>query len=151
MPDINLKPSHRVGVVGAINPQSATTVQTSAWIDATTFHNYLALIALGAITATGLVNAKLQQATDNAGTGAKDVTGKAIAQMSAAAPNSNQQALINLKQEDLDIANGFKFFQLSITPSVAAALIEATIVGLDPRYGFGSDAANAAASQQQVV
>lgn len=150
MPDINLKPSQRVGVVGAINAQSATTVQTSAWIDATTFHNYLALIALGAITATGLVNAKLQQATDNAGTGAKDVTGKAIAQMSAAA-NSNQQALINLKQEDLDIANGFKFFQLSVTPSVAAALIEATVVGLDPRYGFASDAANAAASQQQVV
>lgn len=150
MPDINLKPSQRVGVVGAINPQSATTVQVSGWLDATVFHNYLALIAIGAITATGTVDAKIQQATSSGGAGAKDVTGKAIVQMLAAA-NANQQALINLKQEDLDIANGFKFFQLSITPAVAAALIEASILGVDPRYGFASDAGNANASQAQVI
>ncbi len=150
MPDINLKPSQRVGVVGAINPQSATTVQVSGWLDATAFHNFLGVIDTGAITATGLVDAKFQQATSNVGAGAKDVTGKAIVQLTAAA-NSNQQALINLKQEDLDINNGFKWIQLSITPSVAAALIAGNVLGVDPRFGMASDAGNANASQVQTI
>lgn len=150
MPDINLKPSQRASVVGAINPQSATTVQVSGWLDATAFHNFLAVIQTGAITATGLVDAKIQQATSSGGAGAKDVTGKAIVQL-VAASNANQQALINLKQEDLDIANGFKWFQLSVTPSVAAALIGASVLGFDPRFGMASDSTNANATQVQVI
>jgi len=150
MPDINLKPSQRVGVVGAINPQSATTVQVSGWLDATVFHNYLAIVEVGAMISTGLVDAKIQQATSSGGAGAKDVTGKAITQMTQTT-NPNEQALINLKQEDLDIANGFNFFQLSITPSVEAALIGGVVLGVDPRYGFASDSTNCASSQEQVV
>lgn len=145
---INLKPSQRVAIVGAIDTQSATTVKTSGWIDATLFHNYMAILQNGAITATGTLDGKLQQATDSSGTSAKDVTGKAITQQ-AAGTNDNQQAVINLKQEDLDFANGFKFFRLSMTPATAAALINGLVLGLDPRYGVASD--NKAASQAQTV
>lgn len=148
MPDINLKPSQRAAIIGSINPQSATAVQVTDWIDATAFHNFLALISVGVIAATGTVDAKIQQATSNTGAGAKDIPGKVIAQM-LAVPNSNQQALINLKHEDFDIQNGFKFFQLSVTPAVAAALISANVFGVDPRYGFASD--SAAASQAQTI
>jgi hypothetical protein len=151
MSGINLKPSQRVAVVAAIPPQSVAAVQTSGWIDATLFHNYLAMVQLGTLGAAATVDAKLQQATDNAGTGAKDVAGKAIAQFLKATPDDNKQALINLKQEDLDFANGFKFFRLSITPAVAASQIAGTVFGMDTRYGAASDAGNAAASQAQVV
>jgi hypothetical protein len=147
--DIQLKPSQRAGVVGNISPISASAVQTSGWIDATTFHNYLAIIGTGVMGASGTVDAKLQQATDNAGTGAKDVTGKAIAQYLHATPDDGKQALINLKQEDLDFANGFKFFQLSITPAVAASEIEGLVLGFDPRFGFAD--ANAATTQSQII
>lgn len=150
MPDINLKPSQRASVVGAVNPQSATTVQVSGWLDSAAFHNFLAVIQTGAITATGLVDAKIQQATSSGGAGAKDITGKSIVQLTAAA-NANQQALINLKHEDLDIANGFRWIQLSVTPSVAAALIGATVLGFDPRFGMASDTGNASAAQVQAV
>jgi hypothetical protein len=105
----------------------------------------------GVLGASATVDAKLQQATDNSGTGVKDVTGKAITQFLKATPDDGKQALINLKQEDLDFANGFKWFRLSITPATAACLIAGAVLGMDPRYGAASDAANAATTQAQVV
>jgi hypothetical protein len=104
MTGINFKPSQRSSLVGVIAPISAAAVQTSAWIDATTFHNFLVL-------------------------------GKAIVQFTKANADDGKTALINLKQEELDFANGFKFFRLSITPAVAASLIYGDVRGFDPRYG----------------
>jgi len=148
MPDINLKPSQRASIIGAIPPQSAAAVQVSGWLDVTTFHNLMAVVQLGTIGAAATVDAKIQQATSNAGAGAKDVAGKAIVQFTKANTDDNKQALINLKHEDLDIANGFKFVQLSITPAVAATLIAGTVYGFDPRYGQATD--NDAATVTQV-
>lgn len=144
-----LKPSQRVGIVGVISPVSqAAGTATSGWIDATTFHNYMAIVKSGVLGASATLDAKIQQATDNAGTGAKDVTGKAITQI-VKASGDNKQVTIDLKQEDLDFNNGFKFFQLSATVATAASLIDGTILGFDPRYGFGTD--NDAASVVQNV
>ncbi len=145
-----IRPSDRASVLGTIPPQSATTVKVSGWLDATKFHNILALIATGTMTATGTVDAKFQQATDNSGTGAKDVTGKSITQLLAAS-NSNNQVFINMHQEDLDIANGFKWIQLSITPATAASLIAGAVLGFDPRNLGASSSVNANASLVQVV
>jgi hypothetical protein len=139
MTGLNLKPSQRSSLVGVIAPLSAGAVQASAWIDATTFHNFLATVGLGVLGAAATVDAKLQQATDAAGTGAKDVAGKAVTQFTKANADDGKTALINLKQEDLDFANGFKFFRLSITPAVAASLIYGEVRGFDPRYGLATD------------
>lgn len=142
-----LKPSQRVGVVGFISPLSqAAGTATSGWMDATTFHNYMAVLKTGVLGASATVDAKLQQATDNSGTGVKDVTGKAITQLVKASNDANQ-VTIDLKQEDLDFGNGFKWFRLSVTVATAASLIDATILGFDPRYGFATD--NDAASVVQ--
>ncbi len=137
--DTSLKPSQRAAIVGVVNPQSASSVQTSGWIDATKFHKFMALILAGALGASATVDAKLEQATASDGTGAKDVTGKSITQLTKAGTDDNKQVVINLKQEDLDFANGFKFFRLSITPATAACLISGVVLGLDPRYGAASD------------
>ena len=143
------RPSQRVRIVGFISPvsQAAGTV-TSGWMDATTFHKFLVALKTGVLGAAATVDAKLQQATDNAGTGAKDVTGKAITQLGKAS-NDNNQVTIDLKQEDLDFNNGFKWFRLSVAVGVAASLVDATILGFDARYGFGTD--NDAASVVQNV
>ncbi|MFZ5719208.1 MAG: hypothetical protein ACOY5Y_07040 [Pseudomonadota bacterium] len=147
--DTALSPSQRAAVVGVVNPQSATTVQTSGWIDASTFHKFMAIISVGAIAASGTVDAKLEQATASDGTGAKDVTGKAITQLTDAGTDDNKQVIINLKQTDLDFANDFQFFRLSITPATAAALISGVVLGMDPRYGAASD--NDAATVDEIV
>lgn len=140
----NLKPTQRVALLTTVDPQSATTVQRTGWIDASGFSNLLAVLSLGTISATGTVDAKLEQATDNSGTGAKDVAGKAITQMTQAGGSSNKQALINCKSTDLDFANGFKFVRFSITPATAAALIAAGLYGLDARYEPAAQSANVA-------
>ncbi|MEH2705221.1 hypothetical protein [Bradyrhizobium elkanii] len=149
MSGIALKPSQRVSVVDVINPQSANAVQTSGWIDATKFHNFMAVLMVGAIGAAATVDAKLEQATSNAGAGAKDVTSRAITQLTKAGVDDNKQVLINLKQEDLDFNNGFKFFRLSMTPAVAASLIAGAVLGFDARYDFATD--NDAATVDEVV
>jgi hypothetical protein len=138
MSGISVKPSFRAGIVGVISPQSTSTTVTSGWIDATTFHNYLALIKAGVLGTAATVDAKLQQATDSSGTGAKDVTGKAITQL-VKASNDNNQVSIDLKQEDLDFNNGFKFFRLSVTVGTAASLVDGTVLGFDPRYNTAQD------------
>ncbi|WP_375780862.1 hypothetical protein ACE103_20190 [Bradyrhizobium sp. ma5] len=145
----NLKPSQRVSVVDSINPQSANAALTTGWIDAGKFHNYMAVISLGVLGAAATVDAKIQQATSAAGTGAKDIAGKAITQRTKVGADDNKQVLINLKQEDLDINSGFGFFQVSVTPAVAACLIGCSVLGFDARYGFATD--NDAASVAEFI
>ncbi|ODM77788.1 hypothetical protein [Bradyrhizobium elkanii] len=139
--------SQRVAIVDSIAPQSTAATVTSGWIDATVFHNFLALVQLGALGALATVDAKLQQATKTDGTGTKDVAGKAIVQFTKANNDDNKQAAINLKQEDLDFNNGFKFFRVSITVGTAASQVGAAVLGLDARYGFASDNKNATEAQ----
>lgn len=149
---VNLKPSQRVAIVGVVDSQSASTAKSSGWIDASKFHNFMAAIGVGAIGASATVDAKLEQA--NAANGSdvvKDVTGKSIVQFTKAGSDDNKQAVINLKQEDLDFANGFRWFRLTITPATAASLIDGKVFGVDPRYGFASDSDNRAASQAQTI
>jgi hypothetical protein len=138
----SLKPSQRMAVIGAVNPQSATTVQVTGWLSAKNFLNFLAIINVGALGASATVDAKVQQATDGSGTGAKDITGKAITQLTKASTNDNSQVMINLKQEDFDIANNFNYFQVSVTPAVAACLVGVIVLGVDPCYAPGAAAAS---------
>jgi hypothetical protein len=130
----NQKISEGLAVLGTIDPvsQAPGTVSTG-WIDQSVFFSLMALINVGAFGASATVDAKLQQATDNAGTGAKDISGKAIVQMLAAGGN-NKQALINMKEADLDTEGGFRFVRLSITVGAAATLVSAAVIGGVPRF-----------------
>src|ERR1043165_3283297 len=134
MPNPNVRPSDKIALLGAINPQSSATTVTTGWIDASQYYNFLALIDTGVLGTSATVDAKLQQATNSSGTGVKDVTGKAITQL-VKASNDNNQAQINLKSEELDINNGFNYFRLSITVGTAASLVAGQVFGVDPRYG----------------
>ena len=95
------------------------------------------------------LDAKLQQAQDASGTGAKDLTGKAISQLTQAASGSARQALINVRPEDLDVTNGFAYVRLTVTVGVAASLTAAQLLGVNPRFAPG-DASNQAAVAQIV-
>jgi hypothetical protein len=143
----NIKPSDKFTLLDRLDPvsQAAATV-TTGWVTMQTFENLLAVIAVGAFGASATVDAKLQQATDGAGTGVKDITGKAITQMLAAGGN-NKQVAINCRSEELDVNNGFCFVRLSLTVGTAASLIAAFLFGVDARY----QAAAPNASVTQVI
>ena len=72
-------------------------------------------------------------ATAMAQTKTKDVTGKAITQLLAAGGN-NRQVLLEMRDADLDVTNGFSYVRLSATIGAAASLFNAVLWGTNPRY-----------------
>lgn len=107
---------------------TASTVVT-AWFDIKTACNWLGTAQAGAIITTSL-DAKFEQATDISGTGAKDVTGKAITQLTA----GPAIALVNLNAGDLDLANGFQFIRWSMAAVGTPTGFAGSLIALDPRY-----------------
>lgn len=132
----NLKPSDRATVAGLINPDpGAPATFTSGWISVAEYYWLMAMIFVGAMTATATLNAKLEQATDDAGSDAKDVTGSAITALTAAGVDDNKAVLINFEMNKIDRDNDFTHVRLSITTGVAAAVLSGCVLGFDPRYG----------------
>ena len=145
----NAKGSELFSVLATIDPASqAVGTVTTGWISAGNHHSLLALVQSGVLGTGSTLDAKLQQATDASGTGAKDVTGKAITQI-VKATGDNKQALINLRPDDLDVTNGYAYVRLSLTVAVAASLTAAQLLGFNPRFAPG-DASNQAAVAQVV-
>lgn len=130
----NQLPSDGVAVLGAIDPISqGVGTATTGWVSVANFHSFMALIDAGVFGASATVDAKIQQATDSGGTGAKDITGKALTQLLSAGGN-NRQALINFRAQDVDTNNGFGYVRLSVTVGTAATLIAAQLLGFYPRF-----------------
>ncbi|WP_342617217.1 hypothetical protein [Rhodoferax sp. GW822-FHT02A01] len=130
---LNQKPSESVALLATYDPVSlAASTVTTGWVDVSTFFFILALIQTGVMGASATLDAKLQQATDSSGTGAKDITGKAITQI-VKATGDNKQALLQMKVADLDTEGGFRFVRLSLTDGTAASLVSAAVLGFGPR------------------
>ena len=129
----NMKPSEMLAVLGTIDPvaQAPGTV-TTGWLDCGQFFATLAAVQTGVLGAGATVDAKLQQALDNAGTGVKDIVGRAITQI-VKATGDNKQALVNLKGADFDVEGGFRFVRLSVTVGGAASQVAAIVYGAMPR------------------
>lgn len=146
----NLNPSARASVVAAIDPDAyAAGTYATGWVDMQAWFWLLAIVAAGDFVATGVLNAKIQQATDNAGAGAKDVAGLALTALTQAGADDNKQALINIQAGDLDFNNGFRFVRLSMTLTTAGADAAGFLLGMNPRYGDAQ--ANDAATVDEVV
>ncbi|MDE2441949.1 MAG: hypothetical protein KGP14_13075 [Betaproteobacteria bacterium] len=147
---VNARLAEQLSVLATIDPvsQGAGTV-TTGWIPAANHERFLALVQTGVMGASGTLDAKLQQAQDSGGTGAKDVTGKALAQI-VKASGDNKQAEINLRAEELDLANNFTYFRLSITVGTAASLIAASVLGGVAKNGPAS-ALNQAGVVQNIA
>jgi hypothetical protein len=143
----NALDSELVAILATLDPtsQAAGTLSTG-WIPAGNHHNLLAVIQTGVLGTGATVDAKLQQASDATGTGAKDIADKAITQI-VKASGDNKQVLIDIKPEELDIANGFGFVRLSLTVGVAASFTAAQILGISPRVLPAAGANQASVSQ----
>lgn len=136
-----LNPSQVSAVVGAIDPDAnAAGTYTTGWISMSTFQSVMAIVMAGALGASATIDAKMEQAQDASGTGAKDLEGSAITQLTQAGSDSDQQAIIECWAEDLDLANDFTHVRLSMTVGTANSDSGAIVMGFNPRYGPASDA-----------
>lgn len=140
MSGVNSLPSERAAVVGVIDPDAyGTGTQTSGYIPLKNFHRFMAILTVGDIASTGVLNAKLIGYTDDAGGGAADITGAAITAMTEAGTDSNKQAVINLNTDAL-AGTALTHFRLSATLTVAGADLGAVVLGFDPRHSPASEA-----------
>lgn len=138
------------GILAAINPaQAGAGTVTTPWISAAHFQDFLAIVAAGTLGAAATLDAKIEQATDDAGTGTKDVVGAAITQLTKAGADDNKQALISLSSDSLDIEGGYTHFRLSLAVGVAASFVGAIVLGAAGRYGPAGD--HDAASVDEIV
>lgn len=130
----NIKFAERTAVLATIDPvsQGAGTVSTG-WVSMSQVNSVAALIQTGVLGTSATVDAKLQQAQDSSGTGAKDITGKAITQI-VKASGDNKQAIVECRDTELDVTGGFSYVRLSITVGTAASLVGASLLGTNPSY-----------------
>jgi hypothetical protein len=147
---VNARIAEAISLLATVDPvsQAAGTV-TTGWLSAANHERFMALVQTGVLSASGTVDAQLQEAQDGSGTNSKVITGKAITQLTQAASGSSKQALINLRQDELDLANGFTYFRLSITVGTAASLIAASVIGAVAKNGPAS-ALNQTAVTQNI-
>ena len=139
MGNSNLLPSDRAGIVGVVDPDLNTAgTHNTGWIAAANYHSFMAIVMAGTLGSSGTLDAKLEQATDDSGTGAKDITGKAITQLTQAGTDSDKQAIINFRPDELDVNNDFTHFRLSMTVAAASSDSAGLVLGLDKRYGEAS-------------
>lgn len=118
---------------GALPPQSVAAAGTAVtgWVDVSQGINVLTTINVGALGG-GSVALTWQQAQDSSGTGAKALaafgTGSAMS-------SNNKTQMIDNDPEGLDINNGFKFVQGTLTVTGGSgALVSATVQQASPRY-----------------
>ncbi len=135
----NALPSERVAVLGTVDPDVLTAAaHTSDYVDAGNFESIVAVIMAGTLGTSATLDAKLVQATDSSGTGSKDITGKAITQL-VKATDDDKQAVINVRSEELDLANSFTHVALTITVGTASSDGGGVLLGMNPRFGPASD------------
>ena len=145
----NSKASEMLAVLATIDPASqAAGALSTGWVSVANHLGFLAVVQTGVLGTSATVDAKLQQALDSSGTGAKDISGKAITQI-VKATGDNKQALINIKPEELDTVNGFGFVRVTVTVGVAASITSVQLLGVNPRFA-PADAANQAAVVQVI-
>ena len=106
---MNPLPSEKIAVLGTIDPDAyAASTIVSDYCSLEKFESLMIVLTVGDIVATGTIDAVVKQATSSAGAGAKNLTtSKAITQLTQAGSDSNKQVIINVRAEDLDMANNF--------------------------------------------
>lgn len=108
-----------------IEPVAGAATYTTGWLDAGTACQWCAEISAGTVGTS--VDAKIEQASDSSGTGAKDLD--SITQLVAAGTSQ-----IQFKPSDLDVANDFTHVRLSITTVGATTVVSGVIQSTGHRY-----------------
>jgi hypothetical protein len=136
----NVMPSEIVALCATIDPDAtvASTV-TSDWVDAGDYEAIMAVVYAGALGSNATVDAKIEQATDSSGSGAKDLTSSDITQLTEAGSDSDKQAIIQFRPDALDMDGLFRFVRLSITVATATSDVGGAVYGVLPRYKPASD------------
>lgn len=143
-------PTEAMALVAKLDPNATPAGDHNTdWINAKLFFVYVAVIIAGDMGSSATIDAKIEQATDASGTGAKDVPGTSITQLVDADGDSSKQVLINMRVESLDVNNGFTHIRVALTVAGATSDACALLLGFEPKVIPASE--NNAASVAEVI
>lgn len=127
--------SEVVDVLTALAPTAANgtvAAHSTSYVDLADYHRAFILIHLGEAAQGATIDFTVWEAQDTAGTGVKQITSKAPAQVVAA--DSGGYIGIELQSEELDVQNGFHCIKLIATVGTGTYTYSAYILGTVPRY-----------------
>ncbi len=142
----NTLTSEKVAVVATIDPDVYTAnAYDSDYVDMSKFESLQAIVMAGTLGTNATLDFKLQSAT--AATGGADISGKSITQLTEAGSDSDKQAVINLRAEEL--TEGHRYVKAVMTVGTATSDAGAIILGFNPKNAPASD--NDLASVDEIV
>ncbi len=138
----NLLPSEVAAVLATIDPDANTNATyLSDAIDMSKFDALLAVILIGTMAGSSTINASFTQAMTSGGTYKAISPAKAMTALSQAVSpdDSDKQVLMNLRAEELDIDNDYRYVKLSLVIGAAASDSAAVVLGFGSRFGPAYD------------
>jgi hypothetical protein len=132
--------TEKLAVVAAIDPDAyGTGTQGTDWADMEKFGQVMFVVMAGALGSSATLDFKVQEATDSSGTGAQDISGKSITQLTDAGTDSDKQAIVNVIAEELDRADGYRYVRGLLTVGTATSDAGVLVLAGDPRFLPASD------------
>ena len=130
--------TEKLAVLGTIDPDAyGTGTQGSDWMDMKMFFQALFALLLGTLGSSATIDFKVQEAKTAAGGDAQDLSGKAISQLTEAGTDSDKQALINVRADEL--SDGYRYVRGVLTIGVAASDVGLLVLGGDPSFSPASN------------
>lgn len=131
--------SEVAALLGRINPASYSTEQNTGYVSLANYHRAVIIIHAGVLGQN--VDIDIEQGTDTSGSGAKALAATAKDINLAATTDNNTVSVIEVRAEELDVANGYDCINVEATPASSSAIFCVEIWGLEPRYAPVSTAA----------
>jgi hypothetical protein len=119
--------------LGGINPASYSSEQNSGYVSLANYHRAVIILHAGVLGQNVDVDIEAAQDTSGSGPGSFDSGSKDITL--TATTDNNSLSVIEIRNEELDIAGGDDCINLEMTPAGASSIFGAQIWGLVPRFG----------------
>jgi hypothetical protein len=129
--------SEACAIVSVVDPDAnAAGTLAGDVIDMSKFDRIMAICMAGTLGTSATLDFKLQSSNASGGTYA-DITGKAITQLTQAGTDSDKQAVINLRADELP--EGDRYVRVQHVTAVATSDSAAIVLGFSPAYAPASD------------
>ncbi len=120
-------------LLAKINPASYSSEQNTGFVSLANFHRAVIIIHAGVLGNN--VDVDIEQATNTSGSGTvKTVDSNSKDINLTATTDNNTVSVIEIRSEELDIANGYDCINVEATPAGAGAIFGVQIWGIAPRY-----------------
>lgn len=110
----------RLELVSVIHPDALQGTYYTPWLSAAQRERWLFVLLVGDIVQGGTIDLEVQQAQDDAGTGAAAILGKEITQLTKAAGDGDDAVCIELGAAEMDAANNFDHVRARLDIGTAA-------------------------------